>query len=291
MPGADSVAPHRATDRRSGRTGTGAVLARYPLAARSRSARIRGAIFSPAPDVPVLHFPDWETLPYDSFSPHQDIVSERLRVLTRLPELSRGIVVVAAQTLLQRLPPVDYVRSARYGWRAARRWNARPSYKARSGRVPRVPQVSEHGEFAVRGSIVDLFPMGAAVPLRIDFFDDEIETLRSSTRTRSCSTPRCRRLKYYPPARFRSTSAIRDLSAKLPRALCRAGIAFAVYRDVSDGIAHGGIEYYLPLFFPTTATLLDYLPAATRSARRRAGRTRSHSWFGNRGTPRRCCAR
>ena len=130
-------------------------------------------------DVPVLPFPDWETLPYDSFSPHQDIVSARLRTLRRLQDGEHGIVLVPINTLMQRLPPVDYIAGRvmtlevgqRLDREAFRDSLSRAGYRA-------VETVFEPGEYALRGALIDLFPMGAEAPLRIDLFDDEIDTLR-----------------------------------------------------------------------------------------------------------------
>ena len=213
----------------------------------------------------VLIFPDWEILPYDHFSAHQDIVSERLTTLFELPTTRRGVLVVPVGTLLQRLPPPSYVNrqtlvlatGQHYDIGAERERLAQAGYRA-------TDTVTERGEYAVRGSLMDVFPIGAAHPIRIDLFDDEVDTLR----TFDADTQRT----------LAETDAIRILPAReMP--LDAQGIArfrdawhrtfntdvrrCPVYQDVSEGLAPQGIEYYLPMFFPPdgTATVFDYLPA------------------------------
>ena len=152
------------------------VLAEDPRHADQIESEIR---FFSDNTIPVEHFVEWETLPWDSFSPHQDIISERLRVLAALPKMAGGVIVATVGILHQRLPPLDYV-AARSLSLARGQQLPREAFKKsliESGYL-RVPQVSEHGEFAVRGSLIDIFPMGAKAPVRIDFFDDDIESLR-----------------------------------------------------------------------------------------------------------------
>ena len=156
------------------------VLAEDPRHADQLETEIR---FFAGGDLPVEHFVEWETLPWDSFSPHQDIISQRLRVLARLPAMQRGIVIAAATVLQQRLPPVDYVASRSLSLRQGQALPREPFTDSlvASGYL-RVPQVSEHGEFAVRGSLIDIFPMGADAPVRIDFFDDGHPAVRRTYR-------------------------------------------------------------------------------------------------------------
>ena len=137
-----------------------------------------------APDLPVLHFPDWETLPYDVFSPHQDIISQRIATLYRLPQLSRGILVVPIATALHRLAPKRFLLGSSLVLDVGQKLDVeqmRTRLEAAGYRC--VDTVYEHGEFAVRGALIDLFPMGSEVPYRIDLFDDEIETLRTFDET------------------------------------------------------------------------------------------------------------
>ena len=215
--------------------------------------------------LPLLSFPDWETLPYDLFSPHQDIVSERLSTLSRLLELKRGIVVLSAVTLLQRLPPTSFVlggtlllkRGEKLDPESLRRRLAAAGYAS-------VSQVMEHGEYAARGSLLDVFPMGSPVPYRIDLFDEEIESLRIFDPETQLSQESLTELTLLPAREF----PLDEDGVRAFRQRYRARIEgdpqrSAVYRDVSNGIAIGGLEYYLPLFFDVTATFFDYLPADT----------------------------
>ncbi|MDH3434228.1 MAG: transcription-repair coupling factor, partial [Gammaproteobacteria bacterium] len=152
------------------------MLAEDPRHADQLEAEIR---FFAGPDLPVLHFVEWETLPWDSFSPHQDIISQRLSVLATLPNMRNGIVIAAASIVQQRLPPLDYVAARSLSLSAGQTLHREEFTDALvAAGYYRVPQVSEHGEFAVRGSLIDIFPMGTNTPVRIDFFDDEIESLR-----------------------------------------------------------------------------------------------------------------
>src|SRR5699024_4015171 len=132
-----------------------------------------------AGDTPVYHFPDWETLPYDVFSPHSEIVSERLAVLHGLPRLDGGVLIVAADTLLQPLPPAEFVDARSLVLTCGDQLEPL-AIRARleAAGYAAVSEVQTHGEFALRGSILDLFPMGARTPFRIDLFDDEIDSIR-----------------------------------------------------------------------------------------------------------------
>jgi len=214
-------------------------------------------------ELPIEHFVEWETLPWDSFSPHQDIISQRLRVLAMLRNMTNGVVIATVAALHQRLPPLNYVAAHSLSLINAQHLPRQDfTHSLIAAGYLRVPQVSEHGEFAVRGSLIDIYPMGTSAPVRIDFFDDEVESLR-----------------YFSPQNQRSGEPI-DAVCILPareipldadaitgfRHRYRERFAgqpgkSRVYRDVSDGIAHGGIEYYLPLFFENTASLSDYLPS------------------------------
>ena len=212
--------------------------------------------------VPVLSFPDWETLPYDLFSPHQDIVSERLETLSRLPELRRGIVVLSAATLLQRLPSPQYVLGGTLMLKAGERLDPESLRRClASAGYASVTQVMEHGEYAVRGSLLDVFPMGSPVPYRIDLFDDEIESIRLFDPETQLSKETLKELTLLPAREFPLDEAgIRGFRQRYRARIEGDPQRSAVYRDVSNGIAIGGIEYYLPLFFDVTANLFDYLP-------------------------------
>ncbi|MEM9333436.1 MAG: transcription-repair coupling factor [Pseudomonadota bacterium] len=213
--------------------------------------------------LPVMHFLEWETLAWDTFSPHQDIVSERLRVLSEMPTLQNGVIIASASALLQRLPPTNYVdaRSIQLVTGTTLDREAFIDRLVNAGYL-RVPQVGEHGEIAVRGSLVDVFPMGSQQPVRIDFFDDDIESLRFFSAETQISGDKLPALDILPAREV----PLDDTAIKVFRDRYRERFEgqpskSQVYRDVSDGIAHGGIEYYLPLFFDETACLLDFVPA------------------------------
>src|SRR5688572_2295067 len=133
-----------------------------------------------AADVPVVPFPDWETLPYDQFSPHPDIVSQRLSALHRLPTLSRAIVVVPVQTLMQRLSPLRHIVGGSFDYRVGQRLDFdAEKRRLEAASYRHVPQVLDPGDFAVRGGLLDVYPMGAEAPLRIELLDDSIDSIRA----------------------------------------------------------------------------------------------------------------
>jgi len=218
--------------------------------------------------MPVMPFPDWETLPYDSFSPHQDIVSSRLRTLRRLQDGEHGIVLVAINTLMQRLPPVDYIAGRvmtleagqtldREGFRSAL---SRAGYRA-------VETVFEPGEYALRGALIDLFPMGAESPLRIDLFDDEIDTLRHFDPDTQRSADRVERVELLPAHEYSlSRSAIACFREGFETLFDVDPRQCPLYVDALKGIPSPGLEQYLPLFFDETATLFEHLAEGTRVA-------------------------
>jgi len=234
------------------------VLADDPRHADQLEAELR---FFAGGSFPVLHFVEWETLPWDSFSPHQDIVSQRLLVLSKLPSMRRGVIVAPASALLQRLPPLDYVAARSLSLRNGQQLSHDDFTESlTSAGYLRVPQVTEHGEFAVRGSLIDVFPMGSATPVRIDFFDDEIESLRYFSAESQISGDTISSIELLPAREVPlDDDAIRVFRSRYRERFEGQPSRSRVYREVSEGIAHGGIEYYLPLFFEQTAGLADYL--------------------------------
>ncbi|TVQ50264.1 MAG: transcription-repair coupling factor [Gammaproteobacteria bacterium] len=209
----------------------------------------------------VRLFPDAETLPYDSFSPHPDLVSERIRRLAELARGERSLIVVSAATLLARLPPAAWV---------ARSLSLTPGQQLDGVALRRqletagythVSQVMEHGDYAVRGSLIDLFPMGEHTPVRIDLFDDEIDSLKVFDPETQRSTDSLERLEILPAREFPlDEEGIRGFRRRFRERFEGDPARTLIYREVSAGNAPGGIEYYLPLFFDQTASLLDYLP-------------------------------
>jgi transcription-repair coupling factor (superfamily II helicase) len=215
-----------------------------------------------APKLCVNLLPDWETLPYDHFSPHPDLISERLATLYQISQNACDIIIVPAGTALLRLPAQSYLAAHTFMLKKGQTLDieALRTQCAEAG-YHHVSQVVAPGEFSVRGGLVDLFPMGSALPYRLDLFDDEIETLR----TFDVDTQRS----LYPVGEIRLLPA-REFPLDEP-GIARFRQQFRetfegdpsrsrIYKDVSKGIASGGIEWYLPLFFEQAATLFDYLP-------------------------------
>ncbi|MDX1527992.1 MAG: transcription-repair coupling factor, partial [Gammaproteobacteria bacterium] len=215
--------------------------------------------------VPVMHFPDWETLPYDVFSPHQDIVSDRLEILARLPGLKRGILVAPVTSMMVRMPPAPYVSGHSLELAVGQRLDL-DAFRGRleSAGYRCVSQVMEHGEFAVRGAIVDLFPMGGSDPLRVDLFDEDIESIRTFDPESQRSAQAVERVRLLPAREFPMTEdAVRRFRQAWRERFEGDPNDCPIYRDVSGGLRPAGIEYYLPLFFEQTSTLFDYLPPDT----------------------------
>jgi len=214
-------------------------------------------------DLPVITFPDWETLPYDHFSPHQDIISQRLITLHHLPQMERGVLILPAPTLLQRIAPCSYLEGNTLMLGLGDRLEPeKMRRRLEAGGYRHVSQVMEHGEYTVRGSLLDLYPMGNPLPFRIDLFDDEIESIRTFDPETQRSVEQVDAIRLLPAREFPLT----EEAIKQFRQAFRVGFEgdpkkCPIYTSVSDGQAPGGIEYYLPLFFEQTATLIDYLPA------------------------------
>nr|WP_256662602.1 transcription-repair coupling factor [Stutzerimonas degradans] len=233
------------------------------LTADSQSAeRLQEELAFFAPELSVLHFPDWETLPYDLFSPHQDIISQRIATLYQLPELSHGVLVVPITTALHRLAPKRFLLGSSLVLDVGQKLDVeqmRLRLEAAGYRC--VDTVYEHGEFAVRGALIDIFPMGSAQPYRIDLFDDEIETLRTFDPENQRSIDKVESIRLLPAREFPlKKEAVTGFRARFRE---RFDVDFRrcpIYQDLSTGITPAGIEYYLPLFYEETATLFDYLP-------------------------------
>ena len=210
----------------------------------------------------IFLFPDWETLPYDPFSPHEDLISERLKILYHLQTIPHAIVIAAVSTLMHRLCPQSFLNqhalilkvSQKLSIEALRNTLQDAGYRA-------VNTVLEHGEFAVRGSIIDLFPMGSPGPYRIDLFDDCIDELRRFDPETQRTIDKIQQVHILPAREFPLTEeSIRLFRRAFREQFVAQKQACPLYEGVSLGQAPHGIEYYLPLFFTQTATLFDYLP-------------------------------
>ncbi|WP_020564564.1 transcription-repair coupling factor [Methylosarcina fibrata] len=210
----------------------------------------------------LLHFPDWETLPYDVFSPLPEIISERLKTLALLPQVKRGALIVSVTTLMHRLAPREHVLAHSFAIQVGDRFNLELNrIKLESVGYHCVSQVYQHAEFAVRGSIVDLFPMGSKTPFRIELFDEEVESIRTFDPESQRSLEKIDRIELFPAREFPFTdAAIKHFRQTFRDRFPDTSPKNTLYVDVSKGLAPGGIEYYLPLFVERTATLFDYLP-------------------------------
>ncbi|MDO8705507.1 MAG: transcription-repair coupling factor [Sulfuricaulis sp.] len=218
-----------------------------------------------APDLPILPLPDWESLPYDAFSPHQDIISQRLETLYRLPGLTHGVVLAAVSTLLHRLPPRDYVSSHSFLMKIGDRLEIQPLREQLTrANYHSVSQVMEAGEFAVRGGLIDLFPAGSHQPYRIELFGDRVETMREFDPVTQRSGKSINAIQLLPAREFPMTEEAIQRFRQAFRAHFEGDPQkVPLYRDISQGISPAGAEYYLPLFFPGMSVIFDYLPATT----------------------------
>ena len=223
--------------------------------------QIRKELIFFKPLTPVYCFPDWETLIYDSFSPHQDIISDRLRMLNQLPTLNTGVVIVPANTAMQKLSPPHFILNESLLISVGQKFDfLQMRKKLESVAYRSVDNVVEHGEFAVRGSIMDIFPMGSNEPYRIDLFDDEIDSIRVFEPETQLSIDKVSNIELLPAREVPMTKdAVRRFQNRWHENLSDIRDS-PIYKDVSAGISPTGIEYYIPLFFDELATLFDYIP-------------------------------
>ena len=213
-----------------------------------------------APNLRAGVLPDWETLPYDAFSPHQDLVSERLATLWTLHQKALDLVLVPATTALQRLPPASFLASHTFSFQKGQRLDeaALRAQLVLAG-YAHVTQVVAPGEYAVRGGLLDLHPMGSALPLRVDLFGDSVESIHTFDPDSQRSLYTVDAVRMLPGREF----PLDDAARQRFRAQWRERIEgdpsrSPLYKDMASGVAGPGIEYYLPLFFEHTETLLDY---------------------------------
>jgi transcription-repair coupling factor (superfamily II helicase) len=212
----------------------------------------------------VLNFPAWETLPYDSFSPHQDIISERLAALSQLLSGEPCTLVLPVASLMNRLPPRDFIAGQVFDVKTGDAFHVHSTrQKLESCGYRCVDTVNEHGEFAVRGAVMDIFPAGSELPYRIDLFDDCIESLRSFDPETQRTIEKVPSIRLLPAREFLLTKS--GINTFLDRWHARFIHSdpkkSALYQDIASGIASPGAEYFLPLFFEQCAQLLDYLPS------------------------------
>ncbi|MGH1462664.1 MAG: transcription-repair coupling factor [Neptuniibacter sp.] len=222
--------------------------------------------FFDSTNLEILSFPDWETLPYDTFSPHQDIISERITTLNKLPNLSQGVLIVPLSTLMHRTAPSDFIAAHCFDIKIGDTINPEHLRKQLTNAgYHAVETVLEHGEFAIRGAIIDLFPTGSEFPFRIELFDDEIETLRTFDPESQRSIQKIEFINLLPAKEFPFDS--RAISGFKSRWRERFDVDYRkcpIYTNINDGLASPGIEYYLPLFFEECSSLFNALPENTQ---------------------------
>lgn len=211
--------------------------------------------------IPIFSIEDWETLPYDHFSPHQDIISSRLKTLSQIGQAEKSIIIVPVNTAMQRIAPKNFIQAHSLVLHCKDNLNPtqfRQSLISNGYRC--VDQVMEHGEFAIRGSIIDLFPMGSNAPIRIDLFDNEIDSLRIFDIETQRSLEIIENVAILPAHEFPLTDeAIAQFRRAWRDTFTGKPTDAPIYESISNGIIPAGIEYYIPLFFEKTQTLFDYL--------------------------------
>ncbi|MCU0969722.1 MAG: transcription-repair coupling factor [Rubrivivax sp.] len=215
------------------------------------------------PSLRTAVFPDWETLPYDTFSPHQDLISERLATLWRIAGGDVDVVLLPATTALTRLAPPSFLAAYTFQFRQKTRLDeARLRAQLVLAGYQHVSQVVSPGEYAVRGGLIDLFPMGSPVPYRVDLFGDEVDSIRTFDPDTQRSLYPVPEVRLLPGREFPMDEAARTaFRARWREKIDGDPTKARVYKDIGSGIASGGIEYFLPLFFERTATIFEHLGA------------------------------
>jgi transcription-repair coupling factor (superfamily II helicase) len=223
--------------------------------------RLQDEISFFAPDVRCVLFPDWETLPYDSFSPHQDLISERLATLWRISQGDADVILIPATTALYRLAPPSFLAGYTFEFKVKQSLDETKFKEQLSlAGYSHVTQVVSPGEYAVRGGLIDLFPMGSLVPYRVDLFDNEIDSIRTFDPDSQRSLYPVPEVRLLPGREFPMDQDARGLFRKRWRELLDGDPTKSrIYKDIGNGVATAGIEYYLPLFFEETATVFNYL--------------------------------
>lgn len=214
----------------------------------------------------LLFFPDWETLPYDQFSPHQDIISERLYALSRIQQTTDAIIITSASTLMHRLCPPDFLNQYALMLKEGQKLDLTAfRTQLQQAGYHCVNKVLEHGEYALRGSIIDVYPMGSGLPFRIELFDDEIESLREFDTETQRTIEKIKEINVLPAREFPLNEQSQLIFRRTFRKLFPGNPSQCpIYEAISEGQFPSGIEYYLPLFFEKTVTFFDYLPSTAK---------------------------
>jgi transcription-repair coupling factor (superfamily II helicase) len=212
--------------------------------------------------------PDWETLPYDAFSPHQDLVSERLATLHEVCAGQCDVLLVPATTALLRMAPPSFLAAYTFFFKSGATLDeARLRAQLTLAGYTHVAQVMSPGEYSVRGGLIDLFPMGSPLPYRLDLFGETIETIRAFDADTQRSLYPVPEVRLLPGREFPMDETARTAFRSRWREMFEGDPSrFSIYKDIGHGIASAGIEYYLPLFFDHTSTLFDYLGKTTTIA-------------------------
>src|SRR5437773_1515420 len=222
-----------------------------------------------APSLRVAVFPDWETLPYDTFSPHQDLISERLATLWRIRQGEVDVVLLPASTALVRLAPPSFLAAYTFNFKQKEKLNeAALKAQLTLAGYSHVSQVVSPGEYAVRGGLIDLFPMGSNVPYRVDLFGDEVDSIRTFDPDSQRSLYPVPEVRLLPGREFPMDEDARTaFRARWREKIEGDPTKVRLYKDIGAGMATAGIEYYLPLFFDSTATIFEYLSPNATSVR------------------------
>ena len=217
-------------------------------------------------ELPVYLFPDHETLPYDPFSPHPDIISERLKTLSSLSQLRHGIVISPVTSLIQRLPPAGYILQCSFDLAPGQTLVIEDfRHKLNNAGYEASEQVYQAGQYAIRGSVVDLFPAGSPVPYRLDMFDEEIDTIRKFDPESQRSTGKVSRVDLLPAREYPcDETALRDFRRAFRLRFDVDTRNVTLYQDLRSGVHPQGLEQYLPLFYDETSCLFDYLGSPPR---------------------------
>ncbi|MBT6411727.1 MAG: transcription-repair coupling factor, partial [Betaproteobacteria bacterium] len=206
-------------------------------------------------------FPDWETLPFDTFSPHQDLISQRLETLYQIDTKNIDILIVPVITALYYLPPREFLNSYVFFLKTKELLNLDEfREKLRKASYSAVSQVVAPGEYAIKGGIIDVFPMGSVLPYRIDLFDTEIESIRTFDVDTQRSIYKVSEIRLLPAKEFPTDDEARTKFRTQYREIIEGDPSKSlIYKEVSKGSNPPGIEYYLPLFFDHVSSLLSYL--------------------------------
>ena len=210
-------------------------------------------------DLTILRFDNWEVLAFDHFSPHPDITSNRLSTLYKLQDLKRGIVITTLESLSQRLCPLEYVNSYSFELNCGDDLSLE-SFTKNLHKIGynRVNSVMEHGEYSVKGSLIDLYPMGSRLPYRVDLFDQEIESIRTFDPTTQLSINLIKKIHLLPAREFSIEKSSIETFKENYIDIFNDSDGF-IFNEVSQYRFPGGIEFYLPLFFKNTNTLFQKL--------------------------------